>query len=278
MVNWRRRVPALLVGMPDRAVKTVSDLLERVRNLRKLWRPDAQPKSRGEELALWFRGQRSANWGLSPRIYRPEFARAEEAEIFLEFQSKALQLLQARIPQSAYEWYFLMQHCRSPTRLLGWTDNPLLALFFAVDEDRPRGDAAVWLLDPSWWNDKLEMPFSGPILPEWKEARFWLYELEDAFSTNVQAAQPYPVAIDPPHVDRRLTVQGSHFLIFGTRKNFARTKPVRGPKSRLAKIVVHRDAVLRIHQELERCGINRFSVFPDMDNLGIEISRKWRKF
>src|SRR2546428_8501290 len=177
--GWQHRLSLLagrssmVLAMPDRVVKTVSDFLRRVRNLLDLWPPEEGPTRRGEEQNVWFRGQRSANWGLSPRIYRPDFAGADEAEIRQEFQSKALQLIQARLPQTAYEWYFLMQHYGAPTRLLDWTDNPLLGLFFAVEEDRPRGDAAVWALDPSWWNNQLEMPFNAPILPDWKEARFW---------------------------------------------------------------------------------------------------------
>ena len=129
-------------------VANISGFLSLVSNLRSDWPQNNDAKSRGDERSLWFRGQHEASWGLSPKLHRPAFRKADENEIRHEFQSRGLQLVQGRIPTTQYEWYFLMQHYEVPTRLLDWTDNPLMSLFFSIYEKNSHSDAAVWVADP----------------------------------------------------------------------------------------------------------------------------------
>lgn len=194
------------------------------------WREDeAEAKESGEGDAerppsdFWFRGQGSARWALTPRLYRPEsrLKVEDEDEIRTDFKRRGRQLLtsEPNLPANEKEWYFLMQHYGAPTRLLDWTDGSLLGLYFALrsqDQNRPT-DAAVWVLDPNWLNkvtterifgaqDYLE----GVLLPEWKETDVWFpVPFEQAVLVDE------PVAIDPPHVARRVAVQRSRFTIHG---------------------------------------------------------------
>ncbi|MBI3646873.1 MAG: FRG domain-containing protein [Acidobacteriales bacterium] len=258
-------------------VKNVSEFLDHVESLHKSWVVKEKPKIKGTAISLWFRGQPNANWGLVPKLQRPEYREAVEEEIRQEFKSRALQLIQGRLPANEFEWYFLMQHYGVPTRLLDWTDNPLVGLFFALDGHPGNCDAAVWALDPWWLNEKnRQADVDGPLLAEWAESEKWLLPLEVAFEGKKIAGR-LPAALDPPHVDRRLQMQGSHFVIFGKeRTDLATINWTRRKDCHLAKILIPSGSVKAVFEELQNCGTTYFSVFPDLNGLGEEIRRRWR--
>jgi hypothetical protein len=260
-------------------VGRVSAFLSIVSQIRSDWPQDNDVDCKGEEQALWFRGQHDASWGLSPKLHRPEYKYADENEIRHEFQSRGLQLVQGRIPTVPYEWYFLMQHYEVPTRLLDWTDNPLMALFFSIYDKTTSTDAVVWVVDPWWLNaankEVKKKKIEGPMLSEWDEAEAYLPDLESAFAGE-KVKKKFPAAIDPPHVDRRLAVQGSHFVIFGTKRDLTKMNDlISGKKTRLAKIVIGGAAIEQIESELENVGINVSTVFPDLIALGRYLKRRW---
>ncbi len=174
-----------------------------------------------------------------------------------------------------------MQHYGAPTRLLDWTDNPLVALYFAVDRFEKVGaaprstdqeDAAVWILDPSWLNRQLRKKVDGPLLPDWDEAKPYLLEPFSEKEIRVRR----PAAIDPPHVDRRLAIQGSRFVIFGQSRDLTKTTPVRHRNCRLAKVLVAWKSLDKIADELEVCGITWGQLFADLAGLCKDIRRRWR--
>jgi len=170
-----------------------------------MWRK-REAKSKGDSKPLWFRGQRSVRWDLRPRIYRREYKGALESEIRLEFEGNGLQLATTNLSRTKWEWYFLMQHYGAPTRLLDWTGNPLVALYFAIADERESfesHDAAVWAFDPWRWNRLNSDGLSGPGLPGWKEAAPYLPDLEEACD-GVRVEKRWPIALEPPCIDRRL--------------------------------------------------------------------------
>lgn len=248
----------------------------------------------GEEHGIWFRGQPSSSLALMPEIYREPFKGAQEAEIRQEFQARALQLVQGRHPTMKWQWYFLMRHYGAPTRLLDWTDNPMVALFFAVDEAArkgfdPRCDACVWAVNPWSLNELLKgdkrlkrkrIEIKGPMLPEWEEADEWLPDLEEAFATGDRVKVGSPAAIDPPHIDRRVAAQGSRFVIFGTNKDM-RAMQLQGSKRKrrqlLGMLPIPGSKVRSLNKELALAGVTHSSLFPDLPGLSEEIRRKWRK-
>jgi hypothetical protein len=263
-------------------VAALSDFIEKVFRLRDAWQAAdvEQAKKWGDDepdpVSTWFRGQGNARWSLQPKLYRSG-KKFNENEIRTEFKLRAFQLMsEAHVPHDDREWYFLMQHYGAPTRLLDWTDGALIALYFAVQSQGRHKNAAVWMIDPSWLNHELMNAndpnnyVEGILLPYWGEAEPWFPEpFEQALHVT------YPVAMDPPHVARRVSVQRSRFTVHGNSKRGLESFLARTQKPRLAKFVIPKVVGKEIFKDLSTCGITETSVYPDLGGLSKELETKW---
>jgi hypothetical protein len=272
------------------ACRTLSEFLTLVQGLRPRWRklnlPTQSERIRpyGEDRALWFRGQSDARWGLIPKIWREEYRDANEAEMRLAFESAGHPLRQSSAAYDKWNWYFLMQHYQAPTRILDWTINPLVALYFAVRSERER-DAVVWVVDPWRWNRAHIKHLYGPAIGGWKETAEYLLDLEDAFDTDEaenQTKKQWPVAIEPFQFDRRIAAQGSKFFLFGTKKDMTDSPTINRPKggggkhSVLDKINIPKAVLGPMRAALNEIGINERTMFPDLEGVGKHIAWEWK--
>ncbi len=175
-------------------------------------------------------------------------------------------------PQNDWDWYFLMQHSGAPTRLLDWTESALIALYFAVRDNRGERDAAVWILDP-WWLNRLVVSEREVIPPGAEKGLFKADQnrykpwLPDRFSPA--PLNEFPVAVYPTHMARRISTQRSCFTVHGSHPQgiemIADTTP---EKSHLAKVIIPSAVVSKVTDELAIAGIDEVTIFPDLDGLG----------
>ena len=247
-------------------VDTLSEFLEVTASIRDSWI--------GKRLYFdpWFRGHTDSGWLLTPSLVRLGLEDDEE-EMRAEFMRRGAQLLgRERLPSTEWEWYFLMQHFGAPTRLLDWTTSSLIALHFALNSQpagrqKPTCDAAVWMLDP-WWLNRQVIRRSSVVLPEWDDARPYL---PSVYEGRVRRRR-LPLAIDPPHIARRIAVQQSHFTVHGTASNGLEIV-ARRRAARLQSIVIGQKSIEKMRVDLYTAGITDTSVYPDLQGLGQELAR-----
>jgi hypothetical protein len=225
----------------------------------------------------WFRGQGNAGWSLQPTLYRDpqprRSIRAIEDELRQEFAVRAPSLGSER-PRNPWEWYFLMQHCGAPSRLLDWTESALIALFFAVRDKTGSSecDASVWILEP-WKLNKLVANIDEVIAPGaesgavTKQLRKYKPWLPDRYSRPQALSREFPIAVYPTHFSRRISSQRSCFTIHGSDKDGFDHLHAEF-HNHLRKVVIPGKKCHEIEKNLSVAGIDEVTIYPDLDGLG----------
>ena len=169
-----------------------------------------------------------------------------------------------------------MQHYGAPTRLLDWTEDPQIGLYFAVKDNEGLQDAGVWVLD-AWLLNKQVLGKSEVLPPgsaglsatDVRKYRPWL---PDRFDAEHRLRKKLPVAIYPNQFDRRIAAQRSCFTVHGIQTE---SLDELFPKldCLLAKIVIPAYATERVRDELEDYGIDEATIYPDLEGLGKCVAR-----
>lgn len=97
-------------------------------------------------LGSWFRGQANIDWPLLPKAGRPGFFLPNNRDLGKFNFWRETAVAYEELPSSAMECLAIAQHHGLATRLLDWTQNPLVATFFSVSEDT-KTDGAVYILE-----------------------------------------------------------------------------------------------------------------------------------
>ena len=117
-----------------------------------------------------YRGQGVSDWKILPTLFREEVAKTEfkswaelESALLIRMKQKGRGELGYE-PITELEWMSVAQHYGLPTRLSTWTENALVALFFATDPNHARDDGAVWRIIPG--DGSLAISQDYELLPE----------------------------------------------------------------------------------------------------------------
>ncbi|EGQ9313367.1 FRG domain-containing protein [Vibrio vulnificus] len=106
----------------------------------------------GDFQTIWFRGQGDYAYKLLPSLFRQgkEFGvKFNEPAMFQEFKRRSHE--KSKNHNNTYDWLTLMQHYGLPTRLLDWSTNLLVALYFCCISNKDK-DGALFVLNPTYFS------------------------------------------------------------------------------------------------------------------------------
>jgi hypothetical protein len=230
---------------------------------------------------LWFRGNGHLKHKLVPTLYRhklipsKEGFRTLERQLMARFRQRSMPY-HSRDLRDDWEALFFMQHYGVPTRLLDWTENPLVALHFALMVSQfsltrsVPTPSIVWVLDPFAWNKSALAHVSydnGPLTTGDEDL--------NGYAPKTTAMGNFPVALYGAHNSPRIVAQQGVFTIFGVNKNPMEELVTKGlfPGKSLAAIVVSATRVRTMRQSLLEQGMTETVVFPDLEGLAKETKR-----
>lgn len=272
-------------------IRSIEDFVKSVKDNAHTWGTNNSP---------WFRGEPCCETPLLPSLYRGEH---DENQLVQFFRRKAPWLSYAIDRDKTSEWLFLMQHVRLPTRLLDWTEGALIALYFALieqkEENKKKGEAAqnrrtpvVWMLDPIELNklsglrtskvDEFPLEWFQPQCDNTNPANLSFraaWERDREKSDQDKIAPELPIAVHPTNIHPRMAAQKSCFTVHGKREEcLDKLLEEKGFKY-LTKYVIDsaklEDTLEDMLKDLKTLGISYSTVFPDLDGLAKDLETRF---
>ncbi|GEM_PF-760034 len=243
-----------------------------------------------------YRGVKDEQYDLVPKLYRKSqrlnddfmYPIFDEDKIMGSFKRYSYPILKSKPSQDDYlQWLVLAQHYGVPTRLLDFTTNPMVALYFAVEDINLCNDGAVWLLNLLLYNKFFEL---NNIVPN--------IEKRTSSGSVKNKSNLLPELIKPYYYDDRMENQSSRFIIFNLsvsplnkennvivnslkeytvmeyQNNLCERHFNPGENCFLSKIFIKSTAKDRLLKELNLIGINEMFIYRSLDNIGRYIDEQ----
>lgn len=215
-----------------------------------------------------------------------------EHKILYDFISEACRYGKEVAVDDIPAWLEIAQHFGVPTRLLDFTRNPLVALYFACI-DSPGEDASVWVLNMYRYNavffyEYKDLDINIKIVEKCKsqivknEIENQFHRLPDGLAGCIQ----FPLIYKPYYREERMNAQESVFMLWGSKTNdlvqmmkkghFMTTgrKISNRREGLICPIIIPHDYKKSILKQLDMCGINEKTIYPGIEGIGRYIRSK----
>jgi hypothetical protein len=270
---------------PNKAIIKITDIKDRIDELRQeLWNANClcdrwKGVNHNLKYGIYFRGESKQHDHLLPSIGRKNsngvrYNLDDERDLLHRFRRRSYDQLHRILTD--WETIFLAQHHLLPTRLLDWTSNYLVALYWACEKDEHiKEDGTIWVMVRQPSEDFDLNVFDAPLL-KYKQAQDFKFLVE-----GVKVIYPF-------YVSPRMTTQGGLFTIQDKPWTSLEEYPIKHPEMykrknfdifHIRKWKVKSQCKNCILKELDEIGINIQSLYPDLDGLaeGLKRTHKMRQ-
>jgi hypothetical protein len=235
-----------IMGFPDWHATCLDDYIEWVEVIKKHTRTET----------LIFRGQQK-NWPLLPSISRnglPSEIIQNEKKVLTQFRKEGEACLHLP-PSNDWDWLVVAQHHGLPTRLLDWSYDPMIALWFALEKCQENGSKPeVWALTP----------------------------LKEDFIEDLEKSEPFRGSrtkiFETNFTIPRVRAQKGCFVLFKHSEKFPKGFiPIEKNttlRKRLERVRIAEFSSHKIYKQLESRGLNKDKIYPDIDRVANRIKHE----
>lgn len=237
-------------------IRSVSDLLDALQPI----------VADGQE--YWYRGHRDSTWNLEPAVFRNPKHRAAEKSMLDRFRQEAAV---AGLPHALDEWGWVAfaQHHGLYTRLLDWSQSPLVGLYFACERgrvtkvDEPEADGEFLLIDPRSVNREAGDAAGHPKL------------LRDGTYDNYRPGNDapewgFPRAVIAPMSFDRIRFQTGTFTVSQNQPSGTGSPGLEAASS-LRRFTIPSEAKQALRDQLETLGYSEVTIYRDLDRIANRI-------
>jgi len=220
-----------------------------------------------------FRGQKDEEWSLSVSPHKENSGKHIFYEEWFKQYKKRMAALRGEPDyikkDDDWNWLFYAKHHDLYTRLLDWSSNPLIAVYFAVENilsNLNNKKSAVWALkvDKNHFCsiDDLPKNYAG-INPARGLYKGFKTDNHEWFMVN------------PEPVTNRIVLQSGKFTFHCGNKPKPIDKLPRRDGEILLKLIINHDAHESIRKQLGVMNIHHASLFPSPTGIAYFVSKEW---
>jgi hypothetical protein len=258
----------------------------------------------------YFRGHSSLNYKLFPSIYRNDDIIYESKyfnELLVRYPDEFIN------HKTTFEKLTKMQHYEAPTRLLDITSNPLVAMYFVCENYKNNSLGEIILFDVNddeikYFNSdtvaiisnisKMNINFKCKELDrKYKDEKeritnynseddikYLINEIRQEKSSFLPIIHPDDINdvyfVKPVMGNNRILKQEGAFILFGIdgEKNIpANIRHIYFEEGKRVKIIIPDQSKTNILLELDKFGINKGTMFPEIDNFSKYLFWKYKE-
>lgn len=218
---------------------------------------------------IWYRGHRDQSWQLQASAFRRSEHRDHERAMLARFRQEAAS---AGLQYSFDEWGWITfaQHHALPTRLLDWSQSPLIGLFFACEPDPADSavetDGEFFLLHPNDLNEEAGDDDGGhPHLLADADST-----LRDYLPGRDGENRRKPRAVVAPLIFDRIRFQTGTFTVTQVPPAGAEAEQLRKARS-LQSFTIPAASKATLREQLGVLGFSDVSIYRDLDRIAKRI-------